>query len=298
MHKQFDFFVTGGTGFLGSSIVLELLKKKFKVACLVRKKSNLRRLDQFKDQIFFVDLNSLDFEVFFSNNKINTVLHCATNYGRSEINPIETIEANLMLPLRILFAAAKNDVEVFINTDTILDKRINHYSLSKSQFSDWLESYPSNMKCFNVAIEHFYGPGDDPSKFVSWVISELLANVVSLDLTMGEQRRDFIFIDDVVSAFIAIIDNERKFKKGFHRFEVGTNNLIQIKELVNTIKTICNNKVTSLNFGKLPYREGEIMESVVDLSQLKNLGWTDKYTLNQGLEITISANKQEYPNQC
>ena len=40
------------------------------------------------------------------------------------------------------------------------------------------------------------------------------------------------------------------------------------------------------------------MESVVDLSQLKNLGWTDKYMLNQGLEITISANKQAYLNQC
>lgn len=298
MKRQFDFFVTGGTGFLGSSIVLELLKKNLKVACLVRQKSNLNRLDKFKDKIFFVDLNSIDFEVFFSNNQINTVLHCATNYGRSEISPIETIEANLLLPLRILFAAAKNDVEVFINTDTILDKRINHYSLSKSQFFDWLEGYPSNMKCFNVAIEHFYGPGDDPSKFVSWVIRELLANAVSLDLTMGEQRRDFIFIDDVVSAFIAVIDNEHKFKKGFHRFEVGTNKLIQIKELVNTIKTICNNKVTSLNFGKLPYREGEIMESVVDLSQLKSLGWTQKYTLSQGLEITISANKQAYLNQC
>jgi CDP-paratose synthetase len=264
---------------------------------LLRQKSNLKRLHQFKDQIEFVELNSLDFESFFSNNKIHTVLHCATNYGRSEIDPIETIEANLMLPLRILFAAAKNDVEVFINTDTILDKRINHYSLSKNQFSEWLEGYPSPLKCFNVAIEHFFGPGDDPSKFVSWVIGELLANVASLDLTMGEQRRDFIYIDDVVSAFIAIIDNEHKFKKGFHRFEVGTNNLVQIKELVKTIKTICNNKVTSLNFGKLPYREGEIMESVVDLYQLKSLGWTAKYTLNQGLESTISANKHLYLNQ-
>ena len=293
MKRQFDFFVTGGTGFLGSAIVSELLKKNLKVACLVRQKSNLKRLDKFKDKIFFVDLNSLDFEVFFSNNQINTVLHCATNYGRSEISPIETIEANLMLPLRILFAAAKNDVEVFINTDTILDKRINHYSLSKSQFSDWLESYPNNMKCFNVAIEHFYGPGDDPSKFVSWVISELLTNVTSLDLTMGEQRRDFIFIDDVVSAFIAIIDNEHKFKKGFHHFEVGTNNLIKIKELVNTIKTICNNKVTLLNFGKLPYREGEIMESVVDNSGLIKIGWKPKFTLESGLSKTIDYEKSK-----
>ena len=64
------------------------------------------------------------------------------------------------------------------------------------------------------------------------------------------------------------------------------------------LKSICNNKVTSLNFGKLPYREGEIMESDVDLSQLKSLGWTPKYTLNQGLESTISANKHVYLNKC
>jgi len=293
MNRQFDFFVTGGTGFLGSSIIAELLRRDFKIACLVRQKLNLKRLDQFKGQVEFLEMNSLDFEDFFSKNKIRIILHCATNYGRSENSPIETIEANLMLPLKILFAAANNDVEAFINTDTILDKRINYYSLSKSQFSDWLENYASNMKCFNVALEHFYGPGDDPSKFVTWVIRELLSNVDNLDLTFGEQKRDFIYIDDVVSAFIAIIENMHQFATGFHRFEVGTNSLIEIRELVKTIKIICNNKVTSLNFGRLPYREGEVMESSVDLSQLKNLGWTSRLDLNQGLENTISAYKKD-----
>jgi CDP-paratose synthetase len=291
MKNSFDFFVTGGTGFLGSSIVSELLNRKFKIACLVRQKINLKRLAKFKGQIEIVELKSLDFEDFFKKNSIRVIIHCATNYGRSENNPIETIEANLMLPLKILFSAAKNDVEVFINTDTILDKRINYYSLSKSQFSDWFKNYASNMKCFNVALEHFYGPGDDPSKFVTWVIKELLTNIDHIDLTLGEQKRDFIYIDDVVSAFMAIIDNENQFKKGFHQFEVGTNNLIKIRELVNIIKNVCNNKVTLLNFGRLSYRDGEIMESKVDLSQLKNLGWTSKVSLNQGLENTIAAYK-------
>jgi CDP-paratose synthetase len=291
MKNSFDFFVTGGTGFLGSSIVSELLNRKFKIVCLVRQKINLKRLAKFKDQIEIVELKSLDFEEFFQKNSVRVIIHCATNYGRSENNPIETIEANLMLPLKILFSAAKNDVEVFINTDTILDKRINYYSLSKSQFSDWFKNYANNMKCFNVALEHFYGPGDDPSKFVTWIIKEFLTNVDHIDLTLGEQRRDFIYIDDVVSAFMAIIDNENKFKKGFHQFEVGANKLIEIRELVNTIKKICNNKVTSLNFGRLSYRDGEIMESIVDLSQLKNLGWKSKVSLDQGLENTIAAYK-------
>jgi nucleoside-diphosphate-sugar epimerase len=101
------------------------------------------------------------------------------------------------------------------------------------------------MKCFNVVLEHFYGPGDDTSKFVTWVIRELLTNVDHIDLTLGEQKRDFIYIDDVVSAFIAIIENESRFKKGFHQFEVGTNNLIEIRQFVNTVK----NMFTILSIG-------------------------------------------------
>ena len=85
-------------------------------------------------------------------------------------------------------------VKYFLNTDTFLDRRINFYSLSKKQFLEWLKLYSKDLVCANLVLEHFYGPEDDASKFVSFVIQSLLKNVSSLDFTPGDQKRDFIFM--------------------------------------------------------------------------------------------------------
>jgi predicted glycosyltransferase involved in capsule biosynthesis len=71
------------------------------------------------------------------------------------------------MPLQLLELGKKTRVNCFINTDTILDKRVSYYSLSKNQFREWLELYAKEMICLNVALEHFYGPYDDNTKFVS-----------------------------------------------------------------------------------------------------------------------------------
>ncbi len=50
---------------------------------------------------------------------------------------------------------------IFINTDTILNKEINAYSLSKTQIYEWLHYFKSSFTCIDIALEHFYGPNDN-----------------------------------------------------------------------------------------------------------------------------------------
>jgi nucleoside-diphosphate-sugar epimerase len=57
------------------------------------------------------------------------------------------------------------------------------------------------------------------------------------------------------------------------------------------VKTMTENKVTRLNFGMLPYRENEIMESHVDISMLLKLGWQPKISLVEGLRYTIDQER-------
>jgi CDP-paratose synthetase len=283
--------VTGGTGFLGSHLVKRIVKDQLNVIVVKRSSSKLFRLGSIVDKIRLYDLDQIDIEDIFQENVIDIIIHCATNYGRFAVPPTDIIQANLFLPLKILQIAENHQVKTFINTDTILDKRVNYYSLSKKHFLDWLSLFSQKMVCINVALEHFYGPFDDRSKFVSKIILDLLHEVDFLDLTLGEQKRDFIYIDDVVEAFIKLIQFSFDVPNNLYRYEIGTGKNIEIREFVQMVKTMTENKVTRLNFGMLPYRENEIMESHVDISMLLKLGWQPQISLVEGLKYTIDQER-------
>lgn len=283
--------LTGGTGFLGSHIVKRLINEDFKVIVVKRSSSKLFRLEPILDKLIFYDIDLIYLDKIFQDNVIDIIVHCATNYGRSLIPPTDIIKANLFLPLELLQLAKAYQLKSFINTDTLLDKRVNNYSLSKKQFLDWLTFFSKELTCVNVALEHFYGPFDDRSKFVSKIILDLLNNVDFIELTPGEQKRDFIYIDDVVDAFMKLIKFSLNIPQGLYCYEIGTGKTIKIKDLVNLINTLTDNQVTQLKFGSLPYRENEIMNSCVNLSKLLELGWQPKVSLIEGLKYTIQMER-------
>jgi CDP-paratose synthetase len=283
--------MTGATGFLGSNLLKKLIHANYNIIVLKRSFSNTFRISDSVHKIKYYNIDETNPEDIFTENKIDIILHCATNYGRREIDPSSLIQANLTMPLQLLELAKKNRVSCFINTDTILDKRVSHYSLSKSQFREWLGLYAQELICINVALEHFYGPHDDNSKFVPYIINNILNNVNKIDLTQGKQKRDFIYIDDVVSALVMIIKNIGKFKKGFLNYEIGTGKSVEIQKLVRLVKKIAENNNTILNFGALPYRENEIMNSKANITEIGKLKWKPEFTLEEGLQRTISIEK-------
>jgi nucleoside-diphosphate-sugar epimerase len=241
------------------------------------------------------NLDEVNLEQVFEENKIDYIIHCATDYGRKSVNPMRIIEANLLLPIKLLECGRKYGATAFINTDTILDKGINHYSLSKKQFRDWLMSYKNSLICINVELGHFYGPGDDTTKFVSFIVNKMVSKSESIDLTPGEQKRNFVYIDDVVSAFHTIIDHIPKLDTLFYEFQVCGKQEISIKEVVILIQKVSGNTETKLCFGALPYRENEAMTSKCDNTAIQSLGWAEKYTLQEGIHKTLEAELIQTP---
>jgi len=284
--------MTGASGFLGSHLLARMLceSQRPEVTILKRSFSDTRRIAHLLSGICIVDLDRQQMEEAFQDKTYDIVLHCATNYGRGQVSRTQIIEPNLLLPLRLLDLSAKHGASVFINTDTMLDKNVSDYTLSKQQFSEWLHRPNANMTCINMLLEHFYGPGDDSTKFVSGLLGALLKEQPEIALTEGLQTRDFIFIDDVADAFLHVVRCAH-LQSGYLEYEVGSGHPTRLRDFVELARTLCGNTTTQLRFGALPYRPNEPMNVIVDTSRLQALGWTSRWTLQEGLKETIRADR-------
>jgi len=286
--------ITGVTGFLGSHLAKAFLAGGHQVLALKRKDSSLSRVQSIIDDVNLHNVENLDFDKLFREHpKIDAVIHTATCYGRGSETIHQIFEANTVFPLRLLEAASKGEVGTFINTDTILDKYLNLYSLSKNQFLEWGKFFSMQNKIYfsNMRLEHFYGSGDDDSKFTSFVIRNCIENIPELKLTLGEQNRDFIYIDDVVSAYILLVEKLGQFQNRYIEFDVGSGSAVSIRDFVETVHRMTQSH-TRLMFGALPYREGEVMHPRANIEPLSKLGWVCRTSLEQGLMRVIEGYRQ------
>jgi len=118
-------------------------------------------------------------------------------------------------------------------------------------------------------------------------------DVPEIKLTKGEQKRDFIFIDDIINAFLILFRCPDE-QLSFNELDIGTGKQISIKEfivtLVSIIEKIQNKTIkTKLSFGALSYRPLEKMYVSENVSKLKALGWKPMVDLEEGLTRTIKT---------
>jgi nucleoside-diphosphate-sugar epimerase len=290
--------VTGATGFLGSHLVKALLKDNYRVVILKRSFSNVKRIEDVLSQCCIYDVDQCELTKPFEDlGKIDAVIHTATCYGRNNETTAEIVEANVVFPLKLLETSSSYKTGFFFNTDTFFNtgnisySYLNTYSLSKKNFLDWGKQFSQNEKTkfINLKLEHIFGAGDDDSKFITYIIKSCLNNVEELKLTAGEQKRDFIYIDDVISIYQLLLNRAKKEPSFYQEYSIGSGKAVSVRELVEIIHKLSQSK-TILRFGVLPYREGEIMFSEANLESLVKLGWSSKNNLDITLLETI---KQE-----
>ena len=233
--------VSGGTGFLGSKIVHNLHKLGHQITILIRKSPET--IDIINKDISFVYYTDLNIEI--SKNNYEAIFFCATKYSYNKDKVIELLDANLILPLNLLKAAVNNKVKYFINIDTLVDDNINDYSMSKSNLRYWLKKFDNSINIVNIRIDHFFGPGDKSFKFINSMIESLLGNEKHIDLTKGDQKRAFIYVDDVVSAICLIIKNLHSVKC-YQEYNIAGSESYSIKYIVEKIKFLTNNQKTEL----------------------------------------------------
>lgn len=271
--------ITGINGFLGSHLA-KAFSSQFNIIGIEQSLENNFRLKDCNFQVF----NNKSVKKIFLENRIDIIIHTATLYGKNNEDIYQLFDANVCSPLILLNEAIKHNCQLFINTDTVLDRFVNPYALTKRHFQEWLYLGRDEINVINIKLEHFFGPGASETNFITGMIQKLRNNE-QINLTKGEQMRNFIYIDDVIAAYKTVIEKHHYFKEKFSDFNVCTNQLISIKDLMILLKRLTNSN-SRLKFGVLNYRENELMESGTDNSAMLSIGWKPNYSIEEGIKLT------------
>lgn len=288
-----NILLTGATGTLGSYLAAGLVAAGHQVVAIKRKASSLDRIDRVRPSIVFYDIERLDLSSLFSEHgQVDAVIHAATCYGRKNERPSHLSDSNTLFPLRLLEMSMEFGVPAFINTGTTLDPRVNPYALSKFQFTEWARSLvdAKRIRFLDVQLDHIIARDDDQTKFTTWVVSSCLRNVDRIPLTKGEQQRDFVAVEDVVSAYVLLLKKADLISGGFNRIPIGSGRCVSIRHFVEKVHQLTNS-TSRLDFGAVPYRDHELMVPNLDLSILRGLGWQPAFPLETSIQSLIDYQK-------
>jgi CDP-paratose synthetase len=283
--------LTGATGFLGSALAHHWVRAGYKVSALLRPTSGTVRIASVMNslQLYRCDGDEAIFSAI-ERAAPDYIVHTACSYGRAGENIVGIFDANVRLGLLLLQAANRlNKKVVFLNTGTVLDSSVSSYAMSKNSFSALgalhAQRGDRGIQFINIALQHMYGPGDDKSKFTTHVIGSCYDNIDRLVLTSGVQKRDFIYVDDVIRAYDVILSNVSNFADA-EEIEVGSGKAVSVKSFVELVHSMTASK-TQLEFGSVLYRANEAMLLVADISRLRSLGWAPNISLEVGVQEVI-----------
>lgn len=275
--------ITGATGTLGAALARALRARGDPVVAFSRTPQTLRRLEGLAVEVFSYDIGGL--RAALQAGTIDVLVHAACAYGRSGESPEAMAEANVFQPLRLIEAAG-TDIGSCLAIGTGLPPDVSAYALTKAQFADRLEqlSAVAHAPRSLISLEHFYGSGDDPGKFLTRVARSCIAGQ-AVDLTAGTQERDFIHLSDVVRALICVIDlGERAWRV----IPVGSGMAVPIRRVVEMIHSAAGSS-SELRFGAVATRANEPQRCVADIQYLRMKGWATSVPLDEGIRDLVAS---------
>lgn len=288
--------VTGGQGFLGSHLVKALLERQAQVYVLdMAAVSNLSTVNYY--QINLLDYTALRDCV--ANIQPDFVYHLAASLNRTrdfaEAHALLNTNLNGTVNLLNALCGVPYQKLIYVSTSEVYGG--NNITAPFKEDSNFIPASPYALSkyCAEVAIQtfseiyiknytilrlfNFFGPGLPNHFFISQLIEKLKMNA-DFDMTKGEQKRDFLYIKDVISALL--LAQSSKANQGV--FNVCSGQGACIKDIALELKSVLNS-ASHINFGALNYRNNEVWNMIGNHSKIKEtLGWQPKYNFAQGLK--------------
>jgi nucleoside-diphosphate-sugar epimerase len=306
--------VTGGTGFIGSHLVEELLKKGVETISIdnysAGKEENLSHLTKYNNfhEVNCDITNLLELEKHFRG--IDIIFHNAASKKTICLNdPRKDLKINAEGTFNLLELSLKYNIKKFIHGSTgsvygeaqYLPQDENHplnpvsyYGVSKLAGERYVNVF-HHLYDLNTTILryfHVYGPRQEYSD-VGGVVSIFARKLIQdKPLTIfgdGTQQRSFTYVKDVVNTNLLVATNP-KTKGDVYNCASGIK--ISINQLAQSMKHLLKkNSIETIYEDWMP---GDIKVFDIDISKLKKIGFTFKTDFDQGLHETVIWAKEYF----
>jgi UDP-glucose 4-epimerase len=303
--------VTGGAGFIGSTLVDRLLAEDWSVAVVddlstgsLANLADARSLDGHRFSFHRFDVQSPGLREVLGRAKPDVVFHLAAQMDVrvSVVNPILDAKINILGSLNVLEGCLDGGVKkvVFASSggtiygvpDEIPTRESapqapeSPYGVAKKAVGDYLHFYREahGLESTALALANVYGPRQDPhgeAGVVAIFAGKLLSGQTPVIFGDGEQTRDFVFVDDIVDAFVRASD-----RGGGLLLNIGTGTETSVVELFAAMARLVKHKGEPRHE---PARLGELARSALDPGRAEiQLGWKPWTTLDAGLTRTLT----------
>ncbi|MBQ3408630.1 MAG: GDP-mannose 4,6-dehydratase [Clostridia bacterium] len=315
------YLVTGGAGFIGSSVCEKLLIENNNVIVIDNfcdfynpqiKENNIKEFTvnpNFK--LYKKDIRDRQaLKQLFDENKIDTVIHLAAMAGiRPSIeNPCLYQEVNGLGTQNILEEMKNHNVKNLImassssvygnckqtpfKEDMIVDFAISPYAATKKANEIMTHVY-HKLYDLNVMVLRFftvYGPKQRPDLAISKFTRLMLNNEEIPMYGNGESSRDYTYIDDIVDGVFKSCNYIEKYKNVYEIINLGDSSPVSLKEMIYTISKTLNVKPI---IKQLPMQPGDVDKTYADITKAnKILGYKPQVSFDEGINRFVNWFKE------
>ena len=284
--------LTGGEGFVGSSIIKKF-NKEFDFIVISSKKKDSKKIAKTE----YVSVSDKKIIKIIENLNPDVVIHLAGLSGlkKCEMEPEKAFDINVNGTKNVVNGCLKINAKlIFISTREVYGSTINKeskendslqpiniYGKTKMEAEKIILNAAKNSELNYIILRltNVYGPGSDSG--VNYMIRESLSKG-KISVNGGEQVLNFIFIEDVIELIHLVLLNDKLFRQIFN---IGTKDTISLKKFVEILIGLSNNKV-DVEFGEKPYFESLFFRP--DIKKQQNiLGYNSKISLKEGINKTL-----------
>ncbi len=323
IEKNSSIYVAGHNGMVGAAITRFLQKNSYDNLLLPNRKD----LDL---------LDTIEVKNWFQKNKPEVVILAAAKVGGIEANknyPGDFILENIKIQTNIIENSWKSGVKrfLFLGSSCIYPKLakqpLKEEYLLTGQLEPTNEPYAiakiagiklcSALKkqygfdAISLMPTNLYGPGDNYNLNNSHVMPALIRKFYDAKYNnksevicwgSGAPKREFLYVDDFAEATIFILENISLKSRSEHNFSLNLDSLINVGTGLDiSIKDLAEMIAKELNYkGKIKWetcRPDGTPRKLLDVSQLRKLGWQSKTSLKKGIKLTISNYERELKNK-